>query len=255
MKNWMITLMVIPAVVAHGSLLTDNFDSGMDAAWVISYQGTADADTYAAATGTESAFTAASNPTGKSLLMYDESDVGEVNLRFTMDSGSVGDGEALRVQFDFMSPSANAATLANMQIQSDTGKGSNTSFFQNKTGTDSNQFLNHDGSSNVMLSDTIKEDTWYRFTGEYAPNGADPDTYKITLTEYGGETQVWETTPQTDKGSVNSVLFHWNIPETSKGSEYYLDNVDIAVIPEPATLGLIALFGGSILVVRRRFAV
>ncbi|MDZ8117483.1 PEP-CTERM sorting domain-containing protein [Pontiella agarivorans] len=254
MKNWMITLMIIPAVVAHGSLLTDNFDSGLDAAWTISYQGTSDADTYAVASGAESAFTAASNPTGKSLLMYDASTNGEVNLRFTMDSGSVGAGETLKVQFDFMSPNSSPATLANMQVQSGTGKASNTSFFQNKSGTDSNQFLNHDGNSNVTLSNTMKEDTWYRFIGEYSANGADPDTYKITLTEYGGATQIWDTTPQNDKASVNSVLFHWNIPEGSKGKEYYLDNVDIAVIPEPATLGLIALFGGGMLVVRRCFS-
>lgn len=244
------------AVVAQADvLLTDNFNGSIDSAWSISYQGEADGEnTTATAVGAESAFTLGANPTGTSLRMYDESALGEVNLRYTMPSGAIGDGQTMVVTFDFMSPNSNPATLANMQVQSGTSKASNTSFFQNKSGADSNEFLNHDGSSNATLLNSVKEDTWYRFVGAYSPNGTDDDSLVLTVTEFDGSTVLdMTTTIQNNKDSYNSLLFNWNVPATSSGSEFYIDNVMIESIPEPATLGMVAVFGAGILVIRRRF--
>lgn len=41
----------------------------------------------------------------------------------------------------------------------------------------------------------------------------------------------------------------------SSGQNTYLDNVGISAVPEPATLGLVALFGGGLLFIRRRFMI
>ncbi|WP_372807623.1 hypothetical protein [Pontiella sp.] len=43
--------------------------------------------------------------------------------------------------------------------------------------------------------------------------------------------------------------------KNNSNSISWLDNVSVTVIPEPATLGLVAAFGGSVLFIRRRFMI
>ncbi|MDF7824184.1 PEP-CTERM sorting domain-containing protein [Pontiellaceae bacterium B12227] len=57
--------------------------------------------------------------------------------------------------------------------------------------------------------------------------------------------------------ALANILFVSNTQSTSGEAgtppRYYLDNISVTVIPEPATLGLIGAFGGGILFIRRRF--
>lgn len=44
-------------------------------------------------------------------------------------------------------------------------------------------------------------------------------------------------------------------PDQAAGTTMYLDNVQLDVIPEPATMGLLAVFGGGLLFIRNRFMI
>jgi hypothetical protein len=62
------------------------------------------------------------------------------------------------------------------------------------------------------------------------------------------------STAQDLSGIVNLTGFRTN--QQGQGDSYMqLDTVTIEVIPEPATFGLVALFGGGILFVRRNFKI
>lgn len=41
----------------------------------------------------------------------------------------------------------------------------------------------------------------------------------------------------------------------SAGHHLWLDNIGVSAVPEPATLGLVAVFGGAVLFIRRRFMI
>jgi len=77
------------------------------------------------------------------------------------------------------------------------------------------------------------DDTWHTFTW-----GGTVDAAATTLSLLMIYTDNWGTAP-----------------EYPAGTAMYLDNIKFEAIPEPATIGMIGLFGGAILFIRRRFQI
>ena len=94
-------------------------------------------------------------------------------------------------------------------------------------------FFTDGGVSNgIAITESLKssgyqsvpnDDTWHQYTLEY-------------------------TATATDAGKAVGVSFFGYY-------ETYIDDVQLSVIPEPATLGLVAVLGGGILVIRRKFMI
>ncbi|QBG45913.1 PEP-CTERM sorting domain-containing protein [Verrucomicrobia bacterium S94] len=78
-----------------------------------------------------------------------------------------------------------------------------------------------------------------------------------TLTADAWNTYTKSGTFTTDANALTntSALFLNNDKNTdgALGANYYVDNFKLEVVPEPGTLGLIAVFGGGVLFIRRRF--
>ncbi len=96
---------------------------------------------------------------------------------------------------------------------------------------------------------------WYRFsaTVDLAAGTAIGSVYNLTKAQ--DVTQNWSSPLGlvTGAGSmINKVVFQdldeWSTSTTST----YVDNVSLVAVPEPATLGMVALFGTGLLVARRR---
>ncbi|MDF7799293.1 PEP-CTERM sorting domain-containing protein [Pontiellaceae bacterium B1224] len=72
----------------------------------------------------------------------------------------------------------------------------------------------------------------------------------------GTVTTTWQQFTDTVTASSSALTIHISdITSDTAGNDVDLDNVSLVAIPEPATLGLIAVFGGGILFIRRRFTV
>lgn len=86
-------------------------------------------------------------------------------------------------------------------------------------------------------------------------NVEDPNDSAITLAgvyhvEYTG--LISEVSDQTAVNGIAHFLRVWDTATTTGEVIGYMDNINMEVVPEPATLGLIALFGGGIMFIRRR---
>ncbi|VGO12790.1 hypothetical protein PDESU_01344 [Pontiella desulfatans] len=104
---------------------------------------------------------------------------------------------------------------------------------------------------------------WLRVDWELTDNGS-TILGQATITDLDTAT-VRYTSTQIDLGLASGSTLYagystdWNdvgavdIASFSKIDEVHMDNFQIEVIPEPATLGLISAFGGAVLFIRRRF--
>lgn len=203
---------VVEADAQTAELLNDTFDGTISNAWTIT--GT-DAQATATSDGGESDFTVDSNPGGASLRLDDNSTAGEPHVRFTMPNGSVLEGESLTVQFDFYSVDA---VLPMVQIQDGTSQAGRLSLHSN--------FQHRNGNTWQDLS-TTADGNWYRIVYTYKNNAV--DTADISLTPFGGSTSTWtDLNVQTNKDSINSVRFEFNVPNTNTAREYWIDNVTIS---------------------------
>lgn len=193
-------------------LLNDDFNGSISNAWIIT--GT-DSQSTVTADGNESAFTAASNPNGTSLRLDDNSSTSEPNLRFTMPSGFITAGESITLQFDFYSVDA---VLPQIQIQDGTSSKAGRLALHG-------DFRHRQGSTWNTLT-TTNDGQWYRII--YTYNNEATDTADVSLTPFGGSTTTWTDLPvETDRNTVNSVKFEFNIPDANNGREYWIDNVTI----------------------------
>lgn len=201
--------------VAQGQsteLLNDDFNGSISNAWAIT--GT-DSGATATADGNESAFTVSGNPNGTSLRLDDNSTASEVELRFTMPSGAITEGESLTLQFDFYSVDS---VLPQFQVQDGTNKAGRVSMHSD--------FQHREGATWNTLS-TTSDGQWYRIVYTYH-NGVS-DTADISLTPFGGNAMAWTNLPvETSRFSVNSVKFEFNIPDSLNGREYWIDNVIVS---------------------------
>ena len=194
---------------AHGGvLLSDAFDGSISTDWTI--EG-ADANSTATADGAESAFSAGSG----SLRLDDNSSTAEVNLRYTMPSGqSIDEGESLTIEFDWYSVDA---SLPILQIQDGTANAGRVSLL--------GDFRHREGAAWTSL-DTTVDGTWYRLSYTYHNDAS--DTADISLTPFGGSTTTWTGRPvENNKASINSILFAFNVNNTTLAKEWMIDNVTI----------------------------
>lgn len=113
--------------------------------------------------------------------------------------------------------------------------------------------LTYDIFSHADIDDNVYSSVQSEFQGSGGASGTfynlDGQATWQTLTRSGTIAYV--------DGTDANILFVSNTQSTSgelgTPPRYYLDNISVTVIPEPATMGLLAFFGGGVLFVRRRF--
>lgn len=86
--------------------------------------------------------------------------------------------------------------------------------------------------------------------GGTAPNAAQDQHDEINIALSG----LTDRTLEVGGTAIFEIAFSGGTAGSS-GHHLWLDNVAVSAIPEPATLGLIAAFGGGILFIRRRFMI
>lgn len=92
------------------------------------------------------------------------------------------------------------------------------------------------------------ETTVSLFNGDYAYEG--PKQFRTQTFNYTATADYSTVTLEFNgRGTSNANGDMVNRVATTTG----IDNVNLSVIPEPATLGMVAVFGGGILFIRRRF--
>ena len=112
------------------------------------------------------------------------------------------------------------------------------------TGT-GRQFLTEDEQGNMHIAGTLT------LTDTVVAN-------TVTVTSNGGysESATYTTGALSDVGADNIHSYNWgSLQEWAKGNltgEITFDNISVNVVPEPATLGLVATFAGAVLFIRRR---
>ncbi len=193
-------------------LLSDNFDAGISNTWTI--RGT-DAQSTATADGNESAFTDTGNPDGKSLRVDDNSATGEAQLEFSMPGSAVNAGESLTIEFDFYSVDS---VLPIIQVQDGGSKAGRLGLHPN--------FSHRNGNTWQQL-ETTDDGRWYRIV--YTYKNDEEDSADISLTPFGGSTSTWtDLNVEFDRQSVDTVLIAFNVPDSSFGREFWIDNVTIS---------------------------
>jgi hypothetical protein len=93
---------------------------------------------------------------------------------------------------------------------------------------------------NEITTMSINSGTWYRF---YLSINLESSTFDLTIEDENG-TSVSATSLAFENSvtDVNTLVYNYNVGIASTGGEYYIDNVLVQTIPEPATLSL--GFGG-----------
>ena len=117
---------------------------------------------------------------------------------------------------------------------------------------DGNTFDLNDSNGAADFFTTDNENAEFTFT--YF-GGTD---YGMSLTDSSGSGYILDTKIATSVNSSEMALIDKVIIRNSgqgSGNNFYTDNLQIEVIPEPATVGLFGLFGAVGLFIRQRFAV
>jgi hypothetical protein len=189
-------------------------------------------------------------------------------------AASLTSGQSAKVSLDFVIRRTNGATKSHYVTGYDSG---DNIIFQFVLG-EADEFGN--GSADRQRPGYADSTGAYTFAGQIA-SGVVPGSYwygndgssaeldatkaahfDITVTSTGwsvynlkqdGTTFGQTTTLDTYDGGTYSDLAYVKLTGESSSAGGYLDNLTIQAIPEPASLGLIAMVGGGLLVIRRRF--
>lgn len=105
----------------------------------------------------------------------------------------------------------------------------------------------------AQLADPDKVDAGPYFKVDTAQGGW---TTLGNFTPDAWNTMSWSGTFNADASALTSVqaLFLINHGGTvTEDVDYYIDNIKLEAVPEPATLGMVGLFGAAVMFVRRRF--
>jgi hypothetical protein len=150
--------------------------------------------------------------------------------------------------------SSTASRHAQLYITDDTTDGFSIGFWDTGAG----------GSFNWnQLATGLDRDAWHTISVDMLfVDGLANDTVSVTLngTTTSGLT-TWETyydnagTPQPEVAGVDNLIFRVasSPVESVRGGGVYFDNLTMSSIPEPASIGLLALISGGIYFVRRFF--
>ena len=133
------------------------------------------------------------------------------------------------VRYDFMAPSFTQAPYFALQTASG-GK----NVFRLSMGA---SLKSHNGSSWGDALTALAVDTWYTFE---ATTHLSSHTYDLVVSDSTGVIYTGIGLSLADASVVDTdrVMFSFNSASGSSGGSYYVDNVSVNTIPEPATIGL-----------------
>jgi len=225
-----------------GLILSQDFNT--DNAGVTLTPNTATADR----TGAESAFTAIAG--GASIYLYNNSNAGNPTAAapFTVDNND----DPLKISFDFNS----TVTAVQGNVPTFVLRDGSTLGIQLTMRNTDGTVLYHNGTTWVGFDPVLAADTWYNFQIVASGQSAVTKTFDLKVTK-SDNTVVLDEKGLAFRNSIGTYTeagWYFNVPTTTQNGIMQIDNLEIATIPEPATLGLYAITMAFLGIARRRMA-
>lgn len=197
-------------------------------------------------TGPESAITSVGG--GASLNIKDTSTTSnpEASVAFSVTEMN----NQLKIVFDFYNDATgngNAGFLLR-------GSGNSTAGIQLMLNKFDGSGMWNFSSANDAIGIVLSLDTWYRVEILTSAESAATKTFDLTVYAANGTSVVGSASGLAFRNNITSyddVRWYYANATANQGGQFYVDNLSVQTIPEPASLGLILLGTGGVLLLRR----